>query len=105
MKIDLNTLTRRFLLGEQKQAPSIRGYTESIINILEFLNPRTNKESRQISVAQQHLQEIKRLNRKLEMKLSSFEEKIRGAQAAALGFENKIHMLEEKINILEEGKD
>ena len=83
MKIDLNTLTRKFLLGESKIKPSIRAYIESVYNILEQVIPRTQRENRQMSVAKQHLLEIKKLNRKLEEKIS---------------------LLEEQIQILEEGK-
>ena len=83
MKVDLNKLTRRFLLGESKSAPTIRAYAESIISILEQFIPRSQRESRQLSVARQHITEIKKLNRKLE---------------------EKIKLLEEQVEILEEGK-
>ena len=83
MKVDLNKLTRRFLLGESKSAPSIRAYTESVIGILEHFAPKSQRESRQLSVARQHLNEIKKLNRRLE---------------------EKIKLLEEQVEILEEGR-
>ena len=83
MKIDLNALTRKFLLGETKNKPTIRAYAESIIRIIDEVRPKTQRENRQLSVAKQHLQEIKRLNRKLE---------------------EKIILLEEQVKILEEGK-
>ena len=83
MKIDLNTLTRKFLLGESFKKPTVRAYAESIIRILNEFRPKSQRENRQLSVAQQHLQEIKRLNRKLE---------------------EKITLLEEQVKILEEGK-
>ena len=83
MKIDLNALTRKFLLGESKGRPSVRAYVESVIRIIEEVRPRSQRENRQFSVARQHLQEIKRLNRKLE---------------------EKITLLEEQVKILEEGR-
>ena len=83
MKVDLNTLTRRFLLGESQNKPTVRAYVESVASILNELRPRSQRENRQLSVAKQHLQEIKRLNRKLE---------------------EKIILLEEQVKILEEGK-
>ena len=85
MKIDLNKLTKRFLLGEAtgKKTPSVRAYVESVIGILEQVVPRSQRESRQLSVAKQHLAEIKKLNRRLE---------------------EKIKLLEEQITILEESK-
>jgi len=83
MKLNLNDLTRRFLLGESVNKPSVRAYVESVLRIIEEVRPKSQRENRQFSVARQHLQEIKRLNRKLE---------------------EKITLLEEQVKILEEGK-
>ena len=83
MKVDLNRLTKRFLLGEAKSRPSVRAYVESVVSILEQFIPRSQRESRQLSVVGQHLNEIKKLNRKLE---------------------EKITLLEEQVKVLEEGK-
>ena len=83
MKLNLNDLTRRFLLDEGTVKPSVRAYVESVIRILDEVRPKSQKENRQISVAKQHLHEIKRLNRKLE---------------------ERITLLEEQVKILEEGK-
>jgi hypothetical protein len=83
MKVDLDRLTKRFLLGESKVKPSIRAYTESILSILESLGSRSQRENRQVSIAKQHLYEIRKLNRRLE---------------------EKLNLLEEQIKILEEGK-
>ena len=83
MKFNLNDLTRRFLLDEGTLKPSVRAYVESVIGILDEVRPKSQKENRQISVAKQHLYEIKRLNKKLE---------------------ERITLLEEQVKILEEGK-
>jgi len=83
MKVDLNALTRKFLLSESKVPPTVRAYVESIVRILEEIRPKSQRENRQISVARQHLQEIKKLNRKLE---------------------ERITLLEEQVKIIEEGK-
>jgi hypothetical protein len=76
VKVDLNKLTRRFLLGESKSPPSIRAYAESVIGILEQFAPKSQRESRQLSVARQHINEIKKLNRRLEEKVRLLEEQI-----------------------------
>ena len=81
---NLDSIIRRFILGEGKAAPTVRGYVESIINIIETIRPGSQRESRQLSIAKEHLREIKKLNRKLE---------------------ERVNILEEQINILEEGKD
>ena len=81
--IDLNTITRKFLIGEGKAKPSIRSYAESVINIIESMRPGSQRESRQLSIAKEHLKEIKSLHNKIEKRL---------------------YALEEQIKILEEGK-
>ena len=83
VKVDLNKLTKRFLLGDAKSRPGVRAYVESVVGILEQFIPRTQRESRQLSIARQHLNEIKKLNRKLEERIS---------------------LLEEQVKVLEEGK-
>ena len=83
VKVDLNKLTKRFLLGEAKSRPSVRAYVEPVVGILEQFIPKSQRESRQLSVARQHLNEIKKLNRRLE---------------------EKIALLEEQVKVLEEGK-
>jgi len=82
MKIDFRKMTRDFLLGESKN-PSARAYVESVLRILDEVRPKSQKENRQLSVARQHLQEIRRVVNQLE---------------------NKISLLEEQVKILEEGK-
>jgi len=81
---NLDSIIRLFILGEGKGIPTVRGYVESVISIVESIHPRSQRESRQLSIAKEHLREIKKLNRKLE---------------------EKIHLLEEQMNVLEEGKD
>jgi len=81
--VDLNYITRRFLLNETPLKPTIKGIAESVYSILEMIRPRTQKESRQISIAKQHIHEIQKLNRRLE---------------------EKVRLLEEKVQVLEEGK-
>ena len=84
MKVDLRKMTRDFLLGEVKSNPTARAYVESVLRILDEVRPKSQRESRQLSVARQNLLEIKRVVRTLE---------------------NKISLLEEQVRILEEGKE
>jgi len=77
MKLNLNDLTRRFLLDEGTLKPSVRAYVESVIRILDEVRPKSQKENRQMSVAKQHLQETKRLNRKLEERITLLEEQVK----------------------------
>ena len=77
MKFNLNDLTRRFLLDEGTLKPSVRAYVESVIRILDEVRPKSQKENRQLRVAKQHLHEIKRLNRKLEERITLLEEQVK----------------------------
>jgi chromosome segregation ATPase len=74
--IDLDSMTRRFLLDESKSAPSLRSYVQALGEIINNLNPRSQTESRRIEIAKSHLKEIKRHSRKLEEKLQTLEEKL-----------------------------
>jgi|TARA_R100000995_G_scaffold27522_1_gene12042 hypothetical protein len=84
MKVDLRKMTRDFLIGEVKSNPTARAYVESVLRILDEVRPKSQRESRQLSVARQNLLEIKRVVRTLE---------------------NKISLLEEQVRVLEEGKE
>ena len=84
MKVDLRKMTRDFLIGEVKSNPTARAYVESVLRILDEVRPKSQRESRQLSVARQNLLEIKRVVRTLE---------------------NKISLLEEQVRILEEGRE
>jgi hypothetical protein len=77
MKIDLNAMTRRFLLGEGIAQPTQRGYVESVIKILNEIRPKSQKESRQLEVAKKHLHEIKLMNLRLEKKVKTLEEQVK----------------------------
>ena len=84
MKVDLRKMTRDFLIGEVKSNPTARAYVESVLRILDEVRPKSQRESRQLSVARQNLLEIKRVVRTLE---------------------NKISLLEEQVRVLEEGNE
>jgi polyhydroxyalkanoate synthesis regulator phasin len=84
MKVDLRKLTRDFILGESLNKPNARAYVESVLRILDEVRPKSQRESRQLSVARQNLLEIKKVVRQLE---------------------SKITLLEEQVRVLEEGKE
>jgi ubiquinone biosynthesis protein UbiJ len=80
---DLNYITRKFLLGESHNPPSMRSYVQSLSEILRNLNPKSQTEKRRVEIALEHVREIKRHTRKLE---------------------ERVMMLEEKLKVLEEDK-
>jgi uncharacterized alpha-E superfamily protein len=81
--IDWNSMTRKFLLGERNNPPSMRSYIQSLNEILKNLNPSSMRERRNVEIAIEHLRGINRHTRKLE---------------------EKVLMLEEKLKVLEEDK-
>tara|TARA_Y100000034_G_scaffold135152_1_gene205917 strand:- start:50 stop:301 length:252 start_codon:yes stop_codon:yes gene_type:complete len=81
--IDWASMTRKFLLGEGNNPPSLRSYIQSLNEILKNFNPYTLTEKRRVEIALEHVKGIKRHTRKLE---------------------EKVLMLEEKLKVLEEDK-
>ena len=81
--IDWDSMTRKFLLGERINPPSLRSYIQSLNEILKHINPPSLREKRNVEIAIEHLRGINRHTRKLEEKVS---------------------LLEEKLKVLEEGK-
>ena len=80
--IDLNKMTKKFLMKEWRENPSLSGYIQSVHELLSSLKPKTVKEQNRVSVAKQQIKEIKKLTRKLE---------------------ERVKILEEQVQVLEEG--
>jgi len=77
MKFNFHKMATSFLLGEVKSKPTARAYVESVLRILDEVRPKSQRESRQLSVARQNLLEIRRHVRELENKISLLEEQVR----------------------------
>ncbi len=82
MKLDLNDMTRRFLLNEEKNH-NILTYLQALKETLDSIKPRTQTDYRRLDIAKEHLREIRRHSRKLE---------------------ERVGLLEEQLRVLEEGK-
>jgi len=80
---NLRDMTRRFLLGESKESPTIMSYIATLYEIVNKINPKSVKENHYLSVAKRHIDEIKKMARKMN---------------------EQIQMLEEQITVLEENK-
>jgi len=74
---DLDGITRRFLLNEGQNPPTINALLESISNIITGLKPGSLKEQGQKSVALRHLKEIRRVSRQLQERVQNLEEKVK----------------------------
>ena len=79
MKIDLNTMTRRFVSGEslkENKNPDITSYIQTLGEILQNIRPKSMSERRRLEVAKQQLKEIRRGARRLQERVSILEEQV-----------------------------
>jgi hypothetical protein len=87
MKTDFDGLTRRFLEGDflkEGKSPDINSYIQTLGEILDNFKPKSISEKRRLDAARDQLREIRRHTRRMQ---------------------SQIHILEEKLVILEENKD
>jgi hypothetical protein len=80
--VSLNSEWRSFL-NESLDEKTIFTYIQGLEEIISNLKPRTMTEKRRMSLAKQHVREVKRYARRLQ---------------------NENQVLQEKLNILEESK-
>lgn len=76
MTIDLHRITRRFIMGEAFDPPTIRSYIQSLEETLRSLSPKTIKEQNKLQIAKQHLKEVRRHVRRMEERLTILEEQV-----------------------------
>jgi hypothetical protein len=81
--VSLNSAWQNFL-NESLDEKNIFTYIQGLEEIISNLKPRTMTEKRRMSLAKQHLREVKRSARKMQ---------------------NEMFVLEERLNILEESKE
>jgi hypothetical protein len=79
-EVSLNSDWQNFLT-ESLDEKTIFTYIQGLEEIISNLRPRTMTERRRMSLAKQHLREVKRYARRMQ---------------------NEVSLLEEKLNILEE---
>ena len=80
--MSLNSEWRSFL-NESLDERTIFTYIQGLQEIISNLNPRTMTEKRRLSLANQHLREVKRYARRMQ---------------------NDMNLLQEKLSILEENQ-
>jgi|TARA_R110000824_G_scaffold11540_2_gene50331 hypothetical protein len=81
MSVDLNRLTRQFLMNEEQIPDDVFTLIQGLGDVLANFSPRTMAEKRRVNLAKKQLKEIKYHARKMY---------------------NKVSILEEKLNVLEE---
>tara|TARA_Y100000310_G_scaffold177962_1_gene177963 strand:- start:837 stop:1094 length:258 start_codon:yes stop_codon:yes gene_type:complete len=82
MKLDLNSLTRKFIVNEGV-GPTLNSWIQSLSENINALRPRSLSEERRVEVMKHSLAELRRTARRMH---------------------DKIKMLEEQVNILQEDK-
>jgi len=74
--MDFHKVTKRFMMGESVQSPSVDSYLQSLKEALGGLRPSTQSDSRKIELAQEHLREVRRHVRRLQERVNILEEKL-----------------------------
>lgn len=74
--IDFRRMTKKFLLGEKLDTPSLMSYVQSLEEIVYSLKPSTKSEHRRIEIAKEHIRNVKRHSRRLTEKVSALEERL-----------------------------
>ena len=70
-------MTKQFLLHEGSiPDANILTYVQALTEVIENMRPRTQVESRRLSMAKQQLKEIKKMARKMQEQISILEERV-----------------------------
>lgn len=75
--IDLDNMTKRFLMNEGQITPDIFSYIQTLGEILGNMRPASVRQGRSLSVAKEQLREIKRYARRMNERVSVLEEKLK----------------------------
>ena len=74
--MNLNDITRRFILNEGHNPPSLASYIQSLQEIILSLSPRTQTERRRVEMPKNHLREVRKHVKRLEEKVQMLEEQL-----------------------------
>ena len=77
MSIDYYKMTKEFLLHEGRiPDANIMTYIQGLSEAIDNMKPRTQVESRRLSMAKQQLKEIKKMARKMQEQLVVLQERV-----------------------------
>ena len=74
--VDLNRMTREFLLGEAVK-PSVHSYLQSITETLDAIVPHTKRDALKLEMARSSVREVKREFRRINERLNLLEERVK----------------------------
>ena len=75
MKQMLDRLTKQFLLKESSRPVGV-SYIQSLFDLVEQIRPSSKKDSHRLSLAREHLRDLKRHFRKMEEQIRNLEEQV-----------------------------
>ena len=75
MTINLNSLTRQFILSEGK-GPNINSWIQALSESLAAMKPRTVSQGRRIEVMNHQLSELRRAARRMTERINVLEEQV-----------------------------
>ena len=73
--MDFRRMTREFLLGESRP-PSLASYLQSIAEVLDSVTPRSQRDEGRIDMAKKNLKEVRRYTRRLQERVTLLEEQV-----------------------------
>jgi len=76
MKVDLNSLTRRFILGESRENINPHALLESLNEILSNVKVSRKVDHNRLHLGKRHIKEIKRSIKKLQEQVNVLQEKL-----------------------------
>jgi len=75
MKIDLNSLTRNFILSEGT-GPTINSWIQALSENINALKPHSLSEERRVEVMKHNLRELRRSSRRMQEQINKLEEQV-----------------------------
>ena len=73
----LDRIIKQFIVNEgQIPSPTILTYVQSLAETIDNMRPRSQSESRRLSMAKQQLKEIKKMARKMQEKITVLGERV-----------------------------
>lgn len=76
MKVNLNKITKNFILNEG-QLPTIDSWIQALAENISALNPKALYEKRRVEVMKQQLNELRREARRMNSRIGVLEEELK----------------------------
>ena len=74
--IDFYKMTKKFLLGEGKDKPTLGSHVQILGEIISSFAPKTVTERNRVAIAKEHLREIRKHTRRIEERVKMLEEQV-----------------------------